>query len=133
MHAHAYYKCNVRHIIIDNIENIFIILQIKQDKKWYDVGEITLNKMFDVKTKSWFYETHSNILPEFQGQGFGIYLYSLAAEEAEEKKIPIMSSCRPSIMAQRLWRSKRLRNYFNIQIVGRGRGRRFLLQNKKAA
>lgn len=79
------------------------------------VGRIRVIKQYD--TKAW--ETHSGLSDfTYKGKGFGLYLYSLAADWCASKGYKLQSSTSPSDEAQRVWNSKRIRKYYSVRKEG---------------
>lgn len=99
-------------------DNITIELYKECGSRFFLVGWIKLVYLYDWRTKNYFLETHSFTSERFRGAGFGVYLYSLGAEYAFERNLPIRSSIRRSVDAQRLWKSSTLRKLYDIRRVG---------------
>jgi GNAT superfamily N-acetyltransferase len=91
----------------------FYRIEFTTDDCWY-LGSAVL-----CKTKYGFWETHIELHPGFRGQGLGIVMYSTLLERARKRGWEVRSSANFSTNAQRLWKSKRLRNKFRIRRVGR--------------
>lgn len=104
----GYYESAYPDPFIDRTNDPFIRIDVM------DSGEF-LCDIIIVKTRYGFWETHCDHLPEdYRGQGIGIELYRRAIEEAKRRNIKIKSSASPTIDAQRVWKSRRLRQHYRI-------------------
>jgi GNAT superfamily N-acetyltransferase len=63
------------------------------------------------------YETHSQLNPPYQNKGLGLLIYQRAIEFCLMNGYRISSSCSPSLMAQRLWKSRKLRSNFKVRKI----------------
>lgn len=63
------------------------------------------------------YETHSFLFPKFRKKGLGTLMYAKAISLLLSKGYKIQSSEFPSGAAQRVWKSKSLKKYFDITTV----------------
>ena len=68
----------------------------------------SLGRIRIAKTIHRYYEIHSKVLPLAYNTGAGILLYAAAAFFARHSKIVLRSTVNPSVMAHRLYMSKRL-------------------------
>lgn len=94
---------------------IHISLYKKTKTSYYYVGFIRLKW---VKGKT--YETHSSLSrPNDYGKGYGVLLYSLAADYSNRNGFILRSSLYPSMLAKRVWNSTTLRKYYKISRRGK--------------
>lgn len=78
------------------------------------IGKKKIGSLDLILTYQGIYETHSQIIKEFRGKGYGIKLYSIAINYALRKKWRVGSSKYASNLAINVWESKRLRKQFKI-------------------
>lgn len=112
-------------------KDIRIELHRKGGSRFFMIGWVHLVYLYDWRTNSYFLETHSYTHEKYRGCGYGVYLYSLAAEYAFEHGLSIRSSVRRSENAQRLWKSKTLRMFYEVVKVGSGSNYRWEMLSKK--
>lgn len=62
-----------------------------------------------------WYETHSSLLEEYHNKGLGALMYARAIQWCLENGFKVRSSGSSSEKAQRVWRGKSIRDYFNIR------------------
>jgi len=76
------------------------------------IGKMRLDH---IKGNTW--ETHfPGAIPITErGKGYGIFLYSYAADLAALNQFTLRSSSTPSVAAERCWKSLRLRKFYNIK------------------
>lgn len=67
------------------------------------------------------WETHCTpgLAPGLQGQGLGLMAYAEAIRFGLSKGRTVTSSYAPSVLAQRVWRSKRLRLSYDVVWIGK--------------
>jgi len=75
------------------------------------IGRVTLE--LDCQS----YRTHSRLDKTYRGKGLGVLMYAAAIQYALDRGHKVRSSGYTSANAQRVWRSKRLRQYFKIRFV----------------
>lgn len=68
------------------------------------------------------YETHSNLDAAYHDQGLGALMYAKAIEWCLIRGYRCKSSGYPSEYAQRVWRGKTIRKYFDIKDRATARG-----------
>lgn len=90
----------------------FTFTLFKNDKK---IGTLRAE---NVDKNIW--ETHisSNFPYTERGKGFGVYLYSFAADWAYYNQFILRSSLAPSESAIRCWRSKKLKKHYIVKKQG---------------
>lgn len=76
-------------------------------------------EIYICKTRWGFWETHSWLSNKFHGKGLGLQIYKRAIALARRKGFDIASSTNYSAMAERLWKSKRLRKKHKIVKKGK--------------
>lgn len=86
-----------------------------RDKKKKKIGTMRLDH---VKGNTW--ETHfPGAIPRTErGKGYGIFLYSYAADLAAINQFTLISSDSPSVAAERCWNSLRLRKFYKVRKKG---------------
>lgn len=84
-------------------------------------------ELIHVESNMW--ESHFPLdLPfKYQNKRFGIYFYSVVADFACQSGIKMVSSNRFSDLAERMWKSKTLRKFYNVKF----RDGRFRISPKK--
>lgn len=76
-----------------------------------EVGHITLSQEYPG-----CYATHSTLLPRYRGKGLGALMYAKAIQWGLEHGYRVRSSGSSSQDAQRVWRGKSLRKWFDIRV-----------------
>lgn len=97
---------------LPNDDNTYIdVFNIRLLIDEYQVGDYYLVPIDDKGT----YETHSNIVQAYRGQGLGILMYARVFDFALRKGFKLVSSNKPSVDAIKTWKSKRLNDLFSIK------------------
>lgn len=99
----------------------FTLYKISKKRKQY-IGTL---KMYCINNRRNRWETHfTGAIPvRYRNKGYGVFLYSVAADFANTMGISLSSSNIRSDMADRAWKSSRLKKYYNITL---SQGRYFI-------
>lgn len=100
-------------------QSSFYLTLYKYTNKGTNKKRIGMMRIDHIEKNTW--ETHfPGAIPMTErGKGYGIFLYSYAADLAAINQFTLRSSSCPSVAAERCWNSSTLRKFYNIKKIGR--------------
>ena len=108
-------EVKIRCDFVSSHQSVYISLYKITNRRTLNKKRIGVLRLDHIRGNTW--ETHfpGSIPMSERNKGYGIYMYSLAADLASFNQWTLRSSNLRSISANRCWRSNRLRKYYDVK------------------